>query len=598
VNIPGATPRRRRTGQTQDWQATSWQFYDTVGEYRFAANWIGNALSRIELTVVQDTEHGRELLLEGPAVDALEALFDGDSGKSQMLQALGVHMTCAGESYLVGEPAGTHAEDDPNVDPDAVTEADRWVICSTDEIKPTRAGAWVIDRGDGTKHDVTPEAMVIRIWRPHPRRHLEADAPARALLPILREIEQLTKHIAATIDSRLAGAGILLLPSEMSFRSPAVPGQDVSAATEDPFLEALTEAMITPIDDRASAAAIVPIVVQAPGGLLGDAKLITFSTPFDEQAQEIRKESIERLARGLDMPPEIMLGTAQSNHWTAWQVQESTWQVHIEPLMELLCAALTEQYLWPMLDAQHLDHEGIYVGFNTAHLRTRPNKANEAISLYDRLELTGDALRRETGFDEGDKPTAEELHAILLKKVALSTAPELAAEAIEGLGYPLASTVSNGTHPDVKMLDGQDPPRADKDDTGRNEIPVRRAGTPSQVQKDGTPSEAAAIEHALLAACEVVVARAVERGRNRIVGKGAKAKPCPSEQLDAVLAGAWDGVPRIAQLTGQQPDALVSGLDQYTRALLTQDGVKHSPTVLMDVIRAYQRAVAREVTHA
>src|SRR4051812_39934615 len=82
VNIPGATPRRRRTGQTQDWQATSWQFYDTVGEYRFAANWIGNALSRIELTVVQDTEHGRELLLEGPAVDALEALFDGDSGKS------------------------------------------------------------------------------------------------------------------------------------------------------------------------------------------------------------------------------------------------------------------------------------------------------------------------------------------------------------------------------------------------------------------------------------------------------------------------------------------------------------------------------------
>ena len=338
--------------------------------------------------MVQDTDHGRELILEGPPVDALEALFDGDSGKSQMLQALGVHMTCAGESYLVGEPAATEEN------PDSVVEADRWMICSTDEIKSTRAGAWVIDRGDGIKHNVTPEAMVIRIWRPHPRRHLEADAPARALLPILREIEQLTKHVAATIDSRLAGAGILMLPSEMSFRSPAMPGQDVSATTEDPFLEALTEAMITPIEDRASAAAIVPIVVQAPGGLLGDAKLITFSTPFDEQAQEIRKESIERLARGLDMPPEIMLGTAQSNHWTAWQVQESTWQVHIEPLMELVCAAITEQYLWPVLDVQGIDHSGIYVGFNTAHLRTRPNKANEAISLYDRLELTDDALRQ------------------------------------------------------------------------------------------------------------------------------------------------------------------------------------------------------------
>jgi hypothetical protein len=40
----------------------------------------------------------------------------------------------------------------------------------------------------------------------------------------------------------------------------------------------------------------------------------------------LRREAVERLAIGLDMPPEVLLGLGDSNHWSAWQVDEQTWK--------------------------------------------------------------------------------------------------------------------------------------------------------------------------------------------------------------------------------------------------------------------------------
>jgi hypothetical protein len=37
-------------------------------------------------------------------------------------------------------------------------------------------------------------------------------------------------------------------------------------------------------------------------------------------------ECIERIAIGLDMPPEILIGLQDANHWTAWQIDEQTWK--------------------------------------------------------------------------------------------------------------------------------------------------------------------------------------------------------------------------------------------------------------------------------
>ena len=59
--------------------------------------------------------------------------------------------------------------------------------------------------------------LIIRVWTPHPRRTLWADSPTRACLPMLWEIERLTRYVFAQIDSRLVSAGLMPIPKEASF---------------------------------------------------------------------------------------------------------------------------------------------------------------------------------------------------------------------------------------------------------------------------------------------------------------------------------------------------------------------------------------------
>src|SRR5262245_22523534 len=127
---------RRQTPSTTDWQRDAWYFYDSIGELRFAANWLGNALSRCELVIFE----GDTPVDEGPPVEALDLLFGGPTGQGQMLSQFGVHLTIPGEAYLVGE------------NPDN-GDQDVWAVMSTEELKNLRGGRWRVDRGDGNPRD-------------------------------------------------------------------------------------------------------------------------------------------------------------------------------------------------------------------------------------------------------------------------------------------------------------------------------------------------------------------------------------------------------------------------------------------------------------
>ena len=80
--------------------------------------------------------------------------------------------------------------------------------------------SWFIREGDGKRTPIPAKDAIIRSYRPHPRYHDQADSPVRSALPILREIALLNQHIGAQARSRLAGAGLLIVPSEVSFAAP------------------------------------------------------------------------------------------------------------------------------------------------------------------------------------------------------------------------------------------------------------------------------------------------------------------------------------------------------------------------------------------
>src|SRR5262245_21406564 len=431
--------------QRQDWQTEAYRHYAICGEARYGARFFGHALSRAVLsTATVNSDAEIEPLTSGPAYEALVDLFDGEAGQTQMLEAIGIHLTVAGECYLIGR---------------RVMTGDQWEVVSCLEVQVT-GNAWQINYGNGLPIiRLTEDDVVIRIWLPAPGKHVEADSPFRSLLPILSEIEWLTRHVFAQITSRLAGAGILIMPQGMSFPpAPAMDGQESETTNEaDAFIATLADAMLTPIQDPGSPAATVPIVVTAPDDAIDKPRLLEFWSELDSHAMELRTEAIRRFALGMDLPPEQILGIGSSigvgggqstgvSHWGAWQIEEPTIKMHVEPMLDTVCNALTMGYLRPAVE-HGMESVAAFVTYSTERLRLRPDRSKEAFELYDRGLLSPKALLRENGFLVADMPTDEEFQNWLLIKAATSsTTPEQVDAAMQQLGVDLG-----GAAPQTEM---------------------------------------------------------------------------------------------------------------------------------------------------
>ncbi len=580
-------PNRALSGQvnkTEAWQADAWNFYDTVGELRFGVSWIANAMSRVNLVAAapasgagdEPTPINRDAEGFTPAqyraAEIVQTISGGSAGQGQMLSAFGTHLSVTGIGWLVAEPD----LDDPEAD-----AYETWHVYSSDEIRLGSDGI-EIAVANRVWRPVHPNSIVIKVWRPHPRRSWEPDAPTHGVLGVLREIDLLQKHIQASAQSRLAGAGLLAIPSEAVFppgQGPQSSIEDIDAddqntrPADDTFVETLIDAMTTPIADRGSAAAVVPLVVKIPGEYVDKVKHISFSTPFDSNVLSLMESAITRLSLGMDIPPEVLTGKGATNHWSAWQVQEESITLHIEPLSETICHALTIGFLRAALEAEGYDPDEAMVWYDTSDLTTRPDKSRGAIEAYDRNELSAEALLRELGLSLDDLPSEEEKREKVLLGVARG-APSLAPIMLQELGYLKPAAVEQ---------------------IATEEQPVEPIAPPAVEPSQGPPeTQPESVSAALVAACDIMVKRALEKAGTRLksaAGKnvkgGAAAIPCDNPgllhtQLNAslyaeishLLDGAWSFIPEVAVRHNQDPVALTNTLDIYTSSLLA-DGTEH-----------------------
>lgn len=552
VRYPGNSVKVYR-GQ-QEWQREAWRFYDIIGELRFAANWMGNVLSRARLTASKRDAQGNITANSSPkAIAAMAALFAGSEGQAAMLSALGLHLTVAGEAYIVGRTLPA--------EPLTGGQLERWEVVGVQEMRNS-GSRWTVVYGDGQRSvDLTDDDVVIRVWRPHPRNRIEADSPVRALLPVLTELEYLTRHVFAQVTSRLAGAGILVLPQGMSFppaQNQTPDGQTPSNDAES-FMATLAEAMMTPLKDPGNASALVPIVITVPDDLVDKANLIHFWSDLDSHAIEMRNEAIRRFALGMDMPPEVLLGLAVSgssaNHWTSWQIEESAIKVNVEPLLQLVVDAITDGYLDPATG----DITDV-VTYDTAAIKLRPDRSKEAFELYDRGVIDAEALRRENGFDEDDTPDPAEYKLWLLRKIASGSAnPDQVAAALGQLGITVPGDPGSPTN--------EARPTPSLNDHPTRDLPSQPNGHPS-------------VSGAILAAADVLVFRALERAGNRLRSQTGIRPECSAADTylhasktktvtaDYLLADAWECVPQVMAPLDVDPVLVTAHLDAYCRHLL------------------------------
>lgn len=574
----------------ESWQRELWRLYDLIGEFHFASNWIGSACSRVRIYVAEVDKLGRvgaEVERPEKVVALADTMFGGPAAKAEALRAIGINLTVGGECFILGIGA-----DDPT--------SDEWFVVAPSELRRMMGanGSREVFFGERQSPRKLSEGkdILIRVWSPHPRKMEKADCPARAAQPVLREIEQLTKYVFAQIDSRLFGAGLLPIPTEIDF-----PEEEGVTSASESLMKRLAEAGQASLKGEGTAAQLLPVLVEMPGEFLDKIKLVSFATELSEQAKDLRSEAVARFALAMDMPPEVVSGTGDTNHWSAWHIEESAVKVHIEPLMGRICDALTKGYLQPALKALNLDPARYTYWFDTSPLTVRPQRLQDTLNLYDKQIVSAEAVRAAGNYLDSDAPSDEEdlrrfVRELLLRDPSMTSIPEIreiaglpefTPPAIESPGPPPPAPDSNAVPTQPDPLPVNSTASNAPSGSGQTNGVVASVGFSEQWMGLAVASEAV-VRNALRVAGTRLLTPA-DRGRWPDVPRHelhTKKHPADLAQVDRLLAGAWESLTPLVTSFGLEVDAnrLETDLRRYCTVLLAT-GTPHKTADLLGVLR-------------
>lgn len=432
--------KSRRASSAAQWQQEAWEYYDAVGEVKYAFNLVAAVVSRIRLyaaTVIDPADTPVPLkvadsidpALADAAERALQRLDSAYGGQAGLLKDAALNLLVTGECYLVQMPERIGS---------GLPET--WDIRSVDELKIDQRGQYVINtRRDGagaTPIVIPSDAFVGRIWRAHPRYSDEPDSSLKGVLDLCAELLLLNRTFRATARSRL-NAGALYLPDGLSMTAGVDSDYqfdddvDITAPTpeeeEDEFEEQLVDAMTTPISDESSASAVVPLIIRGPAELGDKIKQFKFERSFDPALAQRADRVLERILQGLDVPKDTVTGLANVKYSNAIQIDESLYKAHIEPMLLLLADAITVVYLRPYLKAighDPVDVDRLVIWYDPSSVATRNDRAMDADVGFDKKAVSFQTWRRAHGFSDADAPTETEIAMRLMLEKGIIT-PEL-----------------------------------------------------------------------------------------------------------------------------------------------------------------------------
>lgn len=402
---------RSSTAGKGGWQAEAWQHYDSVGELQYFADWLASAVSRVRITaytVDPDTGEPEEPTDNQRVSRIAQEIGNDAAARARLMYRLAVYLTVPGEGYLA---LIVTDQDGGNTDlPIDGTVEQQWIALSADEITASPNGDVHIDMPDGTLHEYDPNRdMLIRIWNQHPQKARDATSPVRAALKALREVERATTRIDNASRSRMAGNGVMFLPQEMN-----LPGMQPSADDpDDPpaprksraedLQDLLFEVATTATRDPDSLAAFLPVMATVPGDQINAVKHLRFDDEVSGTSLTTRDSAIRRLAMSLNISPERLLGIGESsNHWSAASIDRNDIRVHVAPVVETICSALTDKVLRPILRREGIEPGQYAVWYDASPLTQDPDKTEQALDAFDRGALTSQALLEHLGFNEAD----------------------------------------------------------------------------------------------------------------------------------------------------------------------------------------------------
>lgn len=504
VASSGAVILGGRTSLDLAWQTKTWRFYSApdgttaagvrsnqgaIGEVRFVIGWIAQQIGRVQWHVDVD---GRRLN-DKEADELMQQVSN-----PEMTIAIATNQIVAGEMNYIALP-GSKIEE--------ITEA-KWEALAGLDLPGDDDRRWfTVSVIDNKRKELLEAAngsgLNLRAIWAHPAKPTVADPPLKGVVDVMDEIEQLQDLAYSQNRSRIAQMGILTVANEFDL---AVPGGDFGKRLED--------AINAPVADPRRTGA-QPILIRGPfelmtGSLSNGARGVQWTKPehqFDDRLDAKMQFQIQRLAWGFPVAPEILLGMTATNRAVAFQIEESTYRSHVEPIARIV-GRVYARALKMIMDKESARVE---VTPDATDLLARRHSVADAKDLYDRGLVRAEFVRRVAGIDEEDAATDDDLERIqTLRK---------------------GNNPGDTREPDPSEVSGNEPVRAS-------------ASIPADVQG------------ALRGAMDMAVASAISRIGAAARTRLARQQPVPPLEIDT------DGVSnrRLPSLLG--PDRLASlGVD-------------------------------------
>lgn len=388
-------------------QATAWRYYgwpghvdpsntaaeddnpiSPVGEVRYIIGWMADQMSRMDWQVLIDGSASWSVTLpDGSVIRSDEEAEEDEpenprqASRALLLKAAGWH---SGVVRQVTTNLFVAGEFDYIAGPD-----EKWAVVSV--IHP--------DRGDLLEES---SVRITGLW-PHPADPRRPDAPLFGVLPVLSDMDWLNRLSRSQSASRVSSRGIMGVAEGLEFAN----GGDFWTQWEAAVRARMRNPEdVSPVMLRGAA----DLIEQSGKGMKGLSWLIP-DFPYDQRIDERMDKLVQRLAYGLPVPPEILLGMQAQSRATAFQVEENSYRAHIEPPANLV-AAIPQQALSLVLE----DVGAVTVEPDPTELLARHHSTTDTKDAFDRGAVSFAFLREALNIPPDAEPSEEDI--LLMERLA------------------------------------------------------------------------------------------------------------------------------------------------------------------------------------
>lgn len=457
VDVSSTASIKATVTKRRQWQEEIWDYYDEVPEVKFALNFLANGMQKVRFfagarnedgTIVPINDEGSPLK-DTPIAKQAEAemarLRNGVSGQGELNRLLTLNLEAPGECSLHGlaaiDPVGIPGTPEftagrlESWDVRSVSEVDVTEQTTLDPVTGVQRPKIIIRRSPddkGVEFDPNTETL-IRFWQRHPRYTEWADSLLRSCMSDCEMLTLLQGEAKAISKSR-HNAGAFTLPSELSFVDDSKTGDEPQENDGDDdegsnaFISAFMAHMVDPITDPSSSASVQRLVISGPAEYLKPDVLrtIDLSRPADDKLTEKLDRHINRLARGLNVPVEVVMGHMSTTFSNAEQIDQDTFDDHFDPRCISIADGYATGFLRPQLEAAgtyDVEQVGLVeVGYDPSALVRDESLDQKADSMLEHGAINYAAYRRIRGVGEEDAPDDKERMRNLVERKGILTA--------------------------------------------------------------------------------------------------------------------------------------------------------------------------------